>query len=56
MREDKYTKSLVKNQVYATVHMRDIPKNGRHACVPFKGTNMAAGNQKHLFLSFSTYA
>ena len=26
MKEDKYTKSLVKNQVYATVHVRDIPK------------------------------
>ena len=27
MKEDKYTKSLAKNQVYATVHMRDIRKN-----------------------------
>ena len=26
MKEDKYTKSLVKNQVYAIVHMRDIRK------------------------------
>ena len=29
----------------------------RHVCVPFRGTNMAAGNkQKHLFLSFPTYS
>ena len=27
MKEDKYTKSLAKNQVYAVVHMRDIRKN-----------------------------
>ena len=27
MKEDKYTKSLAKNQVYAIVHMRDIRKN-----------------------------
>ena len=27
MKEDKYTKSLAKNQVYAIVHMRDIWKN-----------------------------
>ena len=27
MKEDKYTKSLTKNQVYAIVHMRDIRKN-----------------------------
>ena len=27
MKEDKYTKSLAKNQVYAMVHMRDIRKN-----------------------------
>ena len=28
-----------------------------HVCVPFRGTNMAAGNQqKHMFLSFPTYA
>ena len=26
MKEDKYTKSLAKNQVYAVVHMRDIRK------------------------------
>ena len=63
MKEDKYTKSLAKNQVYAMVHMRDIRKNvlpkfivwRRHVCVPFRSTNMAAGNQqKHLFLSFPT--
>ena len=68
MKEDKYTKSLAKNQVYAIVYMRDIRKNilpkfielciiRRHVCVPFRGTNMAAGNkQKHLFLSFPTYS
>ena len=68
MKEDKYSKSLAKNQVYAVVHMRDIRKNvlpnfiiffvwRRHVCVPFRGTNMAARNQqKHLFLSFPTYA
>ena len=27
MKEDKYTKSLAKNQVYAMVHIRDIWKN-----------------------------
>ena len=27
MKEDKYTKSLAKNLVYANVHMRDIRKN-----------------------------
>ena len=27
MKEDKYTKSVAKNQVYAIVHMRDIRKN-----------------------------
>ena len=27
MKEDKYIKSLAKNQVYAVVHMRDIRKN-----------------------------
>ena len=27
MKEDKYAKSLAKNQVYAIVHMRDIRKN-----------------------------
>ena len=66
MKEDKYTKSLAKNQVYAIVHMRDTWKNvlpnlysfvwRRHVCVPFRGTNVAAGNQqKHLFLSFPTH-
>ena len=67
MKEDKCTNSLAKNQVYAIVHMRDIRKNvlpkfisfvwGRHVCVPLRGTNTAAENQqKHLFLSFPTYA
>ena len=27
MKEDKYTESVAKNQVYAIVHMRDIWKN-----------------------------
>ena len=27
MKEDKYTKSLAKNRVYAIVHMRDIREN-----------------------------
>ena len=67
MKEDKYAKSLAKSQVYAIVHMRDIRKNVlpkflklcmETPCLcPFQGTNMAAGNQqKHLFLSFPTYA
>ena len=30
MKEDKYTKSLAKNQVYSIVHMRDIRKNVLH--------------------------
>ena len=67
MKEDKYTKSLAKDQVYATVQMREIRKNVlpkfMKLCMetpylfPFRGTNMAARNQqKHLFLSFPTYA
>ena len=67
MKEDKYTKSLAKNQVYAIVHLRDIRKKvlpkfiklcmETPCCVPFRGTNMAAEKQqKHLFLSFPTYA
>ena len=68
MKEDKYTKSLAKNQICAIFDMRDIGKNvlpkflegfvyRRHVGVPLRGTNMAAGNQqKHLFLSFPTYA
>ena len=67
MKEDKYTKSLAKNQVCAIFQMRDIPKNGlpkfiklfmeRHVAVPFRDTNMAAGyQQKHLFWSFPTNA
>ena len=69
MKEDKYTKSLAKNQVCAALHMRGIWKNvlakfinfvwRRHVCVSLilRGTNMAAGNQqKHLFLSFQTNA
>ena len=55
MKEDKYAKSLAKNQVCAIFHMRDIRKNVlpkskalyRDAMfVSIKGTNMAAGNQQ----------
>ena len=64
MKEEKYEKSLAKNQVYAIVHMRDIRKNVlpkiikfcmKTPCfVPFRGTNMAAGNQQnHVFFEFS---
>ena len=68
MKEDKYIKSLAKNQVCAIFHMRDRRKNilpkfkklsleMPYACVPFRGKNMAARNQqKHLFLSFPTNA
>ena len=56
MKEDKYTKSLAKNQVYAMVHMRDIRNNVLPKFIklcmetPCLGTNMAAGNQqKHCF-------
>ena len=62
MKEDKYTKSLAKNQVCAIIDVRDIRKNvlpkfirlcmdrRRHDGVPLRGTNMATGNhQKHLF-------
>ena len=67
MKEDKYTKSLAKNQVYAIVHMRDRywEKRFTQICkalygdamfVSLRGTNMAAENQrKHLLLSFPTY-
>ena len=42
MKEDKYTKSLAKNQVYAIVHMRDITQiykalYGDALFVPFQG-------------------
>ena len=67
MKEDKYTKNLAKNQGYAKVGMRDFRKNvlpkfiklcKETPCLcPFQGHNMAEGNQqKHLFLSFPTYA
>ena len=55
MKEDKYTKNLAKNQVYANVGMRDIRKNVlpkfiklcmKTPCLcPFQGHNMAEGNQ-----------
>ena len=67
MKEEKYAKGLEKNQVGAIIHFRDIRKNvlpkfirfvwRRHVGVPLRVQNMAAGNQqKHLFLSFPTYA
>ena len=67
MKEDKYTKSLAKNQIYAIVHMRDIRKNVLPKFIklcmetprlcPSRSTNMAVGNQqKRLLLSFPTYA
>ena len=68
MKEDKYSKSHAKNQVDAIVRVRDIRKNVlpkfiklcmETPCLcPFQGHKyMAAGNQqKHLFLSFPTYA
>ena len=67
MKEDKYTKNLAKNQVYAKVGVPDFRKNVlpkfiklcmETPCLrPCQGYNMAEGNQqKHLFLSFHTYA
>ena len=68
MKEDKYTKSLAKNQVCAIFQRRDIRKNGlpksikllsckRNVGVPFRDTSMAAGyQQKHLFSSYPTNA
>ena len=44
MKEDKYAKILVKKQVCAIFHMRDVRKLRRHVGVPLRGTNMAAGN------------
>ena len=48
MKEDKYTKSLAKNQVSAIIHIRDIRENvlpkfirfvwRRHVGVPLRGT------------------
>ena len=38
MKEDKYTKSLAKNQVYGIVHMRDIKLCMEAPCLcPFHG-------------------
>ena len=60
--------SLGKEQVCVIIHMQDIRKTfypnlqgsvcRRHVGVPLTGTNMqaAANQQKHLFLSFPTYA
>ena len=65
MKEDKYTKSIAKNQVYAIVHMRDIRKNVlpkfiklcmETPCLcPFQGHKYGRWKPtKHLFLSFPT--
>ena len=65
MKEDKYTKSLAKNQVCVIINVRDIRQNflpkvirlcmeTRGVCVPLRGTNMAVGKQ-HVY-GFSTYA
>ena len=61
MKEDKYTKRLAKNQVFAIFQMRDIRKNDLPRLVNLLSfvwdTNMAAGYQrKHLFSSFPTNA
>ena len=49
--EDKYTKSLAKNQVCVIFHLRDIRTEKRFtqickALYPLRDTNMAAGNQQ----------
>ena len=62
MKEDKCTKSLAKNNSYARYSEKRFTQiykalYGDAMFVPFRDTNMAAGNQqKHLFLSFPTYA
>ena len=67
IKEDIYTKSLTKNQVYTLFHMQDIRKNVLRKFIklcmetpcwfPLRGTYMATGNQqKHLFFSFATNA
>ena len=68
MKEDKNTKSLAKNQVYAIVHLRGLREKrftqiykalyGDTMFVSISGAqNMTTGNQqKHLFLSFPTNA
>ena len=65
MKEDKYTKSLAKNQVCAIFQRRGNRKNGLpkftklllwkgHVGVPFRDNNMAAGyQQKHPVFKFS---
>ena len=67
MKEDKYTKSLAKNQVYAIVHLRGLWEKrftqiykalyGDTMFVSLSGEQkIGAGNQqKHLFLSFPIY-
>ena len=51
MKEDKYTKSLATNQVYAIVHMRDIrknvsPKYGDAMFVSLSGSQIKYGRRK----------
>ena len=68
MKEDKYSKSLAKNQVYAVVHMRDI-RSFTQIYKAFYGDAMFVSlsgaqiwppetnrNIPDLFLSFPTYA
>ena len=57
MKEDKYAKSLAKNQVCAIFQMRDIWKNRLPKFITLRDTTMAAGcQQKCLFLSFPSNA
>ena len=56
MKEDKYTKSHAKNQVYAIVHIRDIRKNVLPKFIKLCMETPCLCQQKHLFLSFLTYA
>ena len=60
MKEDKYAKTLAKNQVCEICQFRDIGKNGLPKFIRgfvWKRTNMAAGyQQNHLFSSFPTNA
>ena len=70
MKEDKYTKILATNQVYAIVHMRDVRENVLPKFIKLcmetpclcpcqwhkYGHWKPDKKQKHLFLSFPTYA
>ena len=59
MKEDKYTKSLTKNQVCAIIDMRDIRENVLpkiiRLCMETPYWCSSGNQQKHLFLSFLTY-